>query len=93
MCGCRYSIGGNPREYGTHSLRRTQPTLIYQRTKSLRAVQLLLGRRKLESTVPYLGIEVLDHFRFQQTPESDRVDSVTGRAQGYWVAAAGQALR
>jgi len=43
-------IGGNPQEYGTHSLRRTKATLIYRRTKNLRAVQLLLGHRKLEST-------------------------------------------
>ena len=41
-------------------MRRTKPTLIYRRTKSLRAVQLLLGHTKLESTVRYLGIEVDD---------------------------------
>ena len=51
-------LGGDPQEYGTHSLRRTKATLIYRRTKNLRAVQLLLGHRKLESTVRYLGIEV-----------------------------------
>ncbi len=39
-------------------MRRTRPTLIYRRTKNLRAVQLLLGHTKLESTVRYLGIEV-----------------------------------
>ena len=44
--------------YGTHSLRRTKPTLIYRQTKNLRAVQLLLGHEKLESTVRYLGVEV-----------------------------------
>ncbi len=53
-------IGLNPLEYGTHSLRRTKATLIYRRTKNLRAVQLLLGHSKLESTVRYLGIEVED---------------------------------
>jgi integrase len=53
-------MGGDPREYGTHSLRRTKATLIYRQTKNLRAVQLLLGHRKLESTVRYLGIEVDD---------------------------------
>ena len=52
------SIGLNPAAYGTHSLRRTKATLIYRRTKNLRAVQLLLGHTKLESTVRYLGIEV-----------------------------------
>jgi integrase len=46
--------------YGTHTLRRTKVTLIYRRTKNLRAVQLLLGHTKLESTVRYLGIEVDD---------------------------------
>jgi integrase len=44
-------IGADPHEYGTHSLRRTKATLIYRRTKNLRAVQLLLGHTKLESTV------------------------------------------
>jgi integrase len=52
------SIGLDPGLYGTHSLRRTKPTLIYRQTKNLRAVQLLLGHTKLESTVRYLGIEV-----------------------------------
>ena len=47
-------------QFGTHSLRRTKATLIYKRTGNLRAVQLLLGRRKIESTVRYLGIEVDD---------------------------------
>ena len=54
------SIGLDPLAYGTHSLRRTKATLIYRRTRNLRAVQLLLGHTKLESTVRYLGIEVDD---------------------------------
>jgi integrase len=53
-------IGLNPCLYGTHSLRRTKATLIYCRTGNLRAVQLLLGHTKIESTVRYLGIEVDD---------------------------------
>ena len=53
-------IGLDPTAYSTHTLRRTKPTLIYRRTKNLRAVQLLLGHTKLESTVRYLGIEVDD---------------------------------
>ncbi len=53
-------IGLDPSVYGTHSLRRTKATLIYRRTKNLRAVQLLLGHTKLESTVRYLGIELED---------------------------------
>lgn len=53
-------IGLDPALYGTHSIRRTKATLIYRRTKNLRAVQLLLGHTKIESTVRYLGIEVED---------------------------------
>jgi integrase len=54
------SIGLDPYLFGTHSLRRTKATLIYRRTGNLRAVQLLLGHTKIESTVRYLGIEVDD---------------------------------
>jgi integrase len=54
------SVGLDPRLFGTHSLRRTKATLIYRRTGNLRAVQLLLGHTKTESTVRYLGIEVDD---------------------------------
>jgi len=46
--------------FGTHSIRRTKATLIYRRTGNLRAVQLLLGHTKVESTVRYLGVEVDD---------------------------------
>lgn len=53
-----FQIGLDPAAYGTYSLRRTKASLIYRRTKNLRAVQLLLGHTKLESTVRYLGIEV-----------------------------------
>ena len=53
-------IGLDASAYGTHSMRRTKATLIYRRTRNLRAVQLLLGHTKLESTVRYLGIEVDD---------------------------------
>ena len=54
------NIGLDPTLFGTHSLRRTKATLIYRRTGNLRAVQLLLGHTKIESTVRYLGIEVDD---------------------------------
>jgi len=63
------SIGLDPAEYGTHSLRRTKATLIYRRTKNLRAVQLLLGHTKLESTVRYLGIEVDDALEISEQTE------------------------
>ena len=52
--------GLNPALYGTHSLRRTKASLIYKKTGNLRAVQLLLGHTKIESTVRYLGVEVDD---------------------------------
>lgn len=62
-------IGLDPAAYGTHSLRRTKATLIYRRTKNLRAVQLLLGHTKLESTVRYLGIEVDDALEMAEKTE------------------------
>ena len=51
------AIGLDPSMFGTHSLRRTMASLIYRRTGNIRAVQLLLGHRKLECTVRYLGVE------------------------------------
>jgi integrase len=62
-------IGLNPSIYGTHSLRRTKATLIYRRTKNLRAVQLLLGHVKIESTVRYLGVEVDDALEMAEQTE------------------------
>lgn len=53
-------IGLAPSAYGTHSLRRTKAALIYRKTGNIRAVQLLLGHTKLDSTVRYLGVEVED---------------------------------
>jgi integrase len=55
--------------YGTHSLRRTKPAQIYKKTGNLRAVQLLLGHTKLESTVRYLGIEVDDALAISEQVE------------------------
>jgi integrase len=60
------SIGLDPSLFGTHSLRRTKATLIYRRTGNLRAVQLLLGHTKIESTVRYLGVEVDDAFAISE---------------------------
>ena len=54
------SIGLESALHGTHSMRRTKAAQIYRKTGNLRAVQLLLGHTKLESTVRYLGIEVDD---------------------------------
>ena len=63
------SIGLDPAAYGTHTLRRTKATLIYRRTRDLRAVQLLLGHTQLESTVRYLGIEVDDALEIAEQTE------------------------
>ena len=63
------SIGLDPSRFGTHSLRRTKATLIYRRTGNLRAVQLLLGHTKVESTVRYLGIEVDDALAIAEQTE------------------------
>ena len=60
VAGWIAGIGLDPHIFGTHSLRRTKATLIYRRTGNLRAVQLLLGHKKMESTVGYLVIEVDD---------------------------------
>jgi integrase len=59
-------IGLAPKLFGTHSLRRTKATLIYRRTGNLRAVQLLLGHTKIESTVRYLGVEVDDALAIEE---------------------------
>ena len=62
-------IGLDASAYGTHSMRRTKASLIYRRTKNLRAVQLLLGHTRLESTVRYLGIEVDDALELAEQTE------------------------
>ena len=63
------SIGLDPKRYGTHSMRRTKASLIYKKTGNIRAVQLLLGHTKLESTVRYLGIEVDDALAISEQVE------------------------
>lgn len=63
------SIALDPASYGTHSMRRTKASLIYRRTKNIRAVQILLGHTKLESTVRYLGIEVDDALEMAEQTE------------------------
>ena len=63
------AVGLDSAIYGTHTMRRTKATLIYKRTKNLRAVQLLLGHSKLESTVRYLGIEVDDALEISEQTE------------------------
>jgi integrase len=62
-------IGLDAGAYGTHTMRRTKASLIYRRTRNLRAVQLLLGHTRLESTVRYLGIEVDDALEMAEQTE------------------------
>ena len=52
------SIGLEVTAYGTHSMLRTKVTQIYKKTGNLRAVHLLLGHTKMDSTVRYLGVEL-----------------------------------
>ncbi|WP_294542191.1 tyrosine-type recombinase/integrase [uncultured Rhodoblastus sp.] len=63
------SAGMDDSAYGTHSMRRTKAAQIYKKTGNLRAVQLLLGHSKLESTVRYLGIEVDDALSISEQVE------------------------
>lgn len=62
-------IGLDAGAYGTHTMRRTKASLIYRRTKNLRAVQLLLGHTKLERPVRYLGVEVDDALEMAEQTE------------------------
>ena len=62
-------IGLDPTAYGTHLLRRTKASLIYKKTKNIRVVQLLLGHKKLESTVRYLGVDVDDALEISEHTE------------------------
>ena len=64
------SIGLDDTAYGTRTMRRTKASLVYRRTKNLRAVQLLLGHTKLESTMRYLGIEVDDALEMAEQTEA-----------------------
>lgn len=62
-------IGLDSANYGTHTMRRTKVSLIYKHTKNLRAIQLLLGHTKLDSTVRYLGVEVDDALEIAEQTE------------------------
>jgi len=63
------SIGLEKTAYGTHSMRRTKVTQIYKKTGNLRAVQLLLGHTKMDSTVRYLGVELEDALAISEAIE------------------------
>lgn len=74
-------LGLDRSDFGTRSVRRTKAALIYRRTKSLRAVQLLLGHSKLESMVRYLGVDVDDALEMSEQTEI-RTRSEAGRPLG-----------
>ena len=63
-------LGLDITQYGTHSLRRTKASLIYAKTKNLRAIQLLLGHSKLQSTIEYLGVEIEDALSISEATET-----------------------
>lgn len=63
-------LGLDISQYGTHSMRRTKAALIYAKTKNLRAIQLLLGHAKLESTIEYLGVEIEDALTISENCET-----------------------
>ena len=63
------SIGLEPSVYGTHSMRRTKVAQIYRKTGNLRAVQLLLGHAKMDSTVSYMGVELEDALAISEAVE------------------------
>jgi hypothetical protein len=62
-------IGLRREDYGTHSLRRTKASIIYKQTGNLRAVQILLGHTKIESTVRYLGVDIEDALALSEATE------------------------
>ena len=64
-----HGIGLDPEDYGTHSLRRTKASIIYEATGNLRAVQILLGHTKIESTVRYLGVDVEDALHLAESTD------------------------
>jgi site-specific recombinase XerC len=63
------AIGLRREDYGTHSLRRTKAAIIYKQTGNLRAVQILLGHTKIETTVRYLGVEEEDALALAENTE------------------------
>jgi len=63
------AVGLKAQDYGTHSLRRTKASMIYKQTGNLRAVQILLGHTKIESTVRYLGVDVEDALELAEATE------------------------
>jgi integrase len=86
-------IGLDPLRYATHSMRRTKAILIYRRTGNLRAVQLLLGHTRVESTVRYLGVEVDDAGNVQASKKLSAAGLEGSRSGGGTVSFASRARR
>jgi len=63
------NIGLDPNLYGTHSMRRTKATLVYAKTKDIRAVQLLLGHTRVDNTIRYLGVELEDALTLSESTD------------------------
>src|SRR6202030_137825 len=68
-------VGLRREDYGTHSLRRTKASIIYKQTGNLRAVQILLGHTKIESTVRYLGVDIEDALALVEGTEVEHLRS------------------
>lgn len=47
----------DPKRHSTHSMRRTKPAVIYDKTQNLAACQHLLGHKNIGSTAHYLGVD------------------------------------
>jgi len=62
-------VGLPAHDYGTHLLRRTKAALVYKRTGNLRAVQILLGHTKIETTVRHLGVDIEDALTLSEHTE------------------------
>jgi integrase len=75
------AIGLDDANYGTHTMRRTKASLIYRRTRNLRAVQLLLGHTKIESTVRYLGVELDDALELAEQTDVQTFSARSGHLQ------------
>ena len=50
-------------------MRRTKVAQIYKKIGNLRAVQLLLGHTKMDSTVRYLGVDLEDALSISESVE------------------------
>ena len=82
-------IGLDLTAYDTHTIRRRKASLIYRRTKNIRAVQLLLGHIKLQSTVQYLGIEVEDALELSAKRRCEGTHTTGNGGNFFWLPVTG----